>query len=84
MHAGELFFGNRLAAARFTRESEEEDVAQPPKSTPHSDIDGVHQDEKPNTETAEETGETTANLELARGQSKGKPPHTPNDEPPPR
>jgi hypothetical protein len=59
------------------------DVAKPPKSTPHSDIDGVHQDEKPNTETAEETGETSANLELARGQSKGKPPHTPNDEPPP-
>ena len=59
-------------------------MAKPPKSTPHSDIDGVHQDEKPNTETAEETGETTANLELARGQSKGKPPHTANDEPPPR
>jgi hypothetical protein len=55
------------------------DVAKPPKSTPHSDIDGVHQDEKPNVETAQETGETTANLALAREQASGKPPHSDDD-----
>jgi hypothetical protein len=55
------------------------EVAKPPKSTPHSDIDGVHRDEKPNVETAQETGETTANLELARAEAKGKPPHSDDD-----
>jgi hypothetical protein len=48
-------------------------VAKPPQSPPHSDIDGVHRDEKPNTETALETGETGANLKLARDEAKGKP-----------
>jgi hypothetical protein len=50
-------------------------VAKPPKSNPHSDIDGVHQDEKKNTDAAIEAGQTTADLALARDQSKGKPPH---------
>ena len=59
-------------------------MSKPPKSTPHSDIDGVHQDEKPNVETAQETGETGEGLELAREQSKGKPPHTDEAEPAPR
>ena len=54
----------------------ERKVPKPPKSTPHSDIDGVHRDEKPNVETAQESGETAANLDLARRESKGKPPHT--------
>ena len=48
-------------------------MAKPPKSTPHSDIDGVHRDEKPNTVTAQETGETTADLKLASEQAKGRP-----------
>jgi hypothetical protein len=48
-------------------------VARPPKSTPHSDIDGVHRDEKPNTVTAQETGETAADLALARDETKAKP-----------
>ncbi len=59
-------------------------MSKPPKSTPHSDMDGVHEDEKPNTATAEETGEPAADLKLARDQSKGKPPHIDKDEPPPR
>ncbi len=59
-------------------------MAQPPKSTPHSDIDGVHRDEKPNVETAQETGETTANLKLAGDEAAAKPRHTDNDEPAPR
>ncbi len=51
-------------------------MAQPPKSGPHSDIDGVHQDERPNVETAEESGQTTANLGLAREKGKGYPHYT--------
>ena len=54
-------------------------MPKPPKSTPHSDIDGVHEDEKPNTVTAQESGETTADLELARDEAKGRPPHSRKD-----
>jgi hypothetical protein len=52
-------------------------VARPPKSPPHSDIDGVHQDEKPNVEAAVETGQDTRNLKLARDESRAKPPYAP-------
>ena len=55
-------------------------MPKPPPSTPHSDLDGVHQDERPNVETAIEAGEGTENLALARDQAKGKPPHS-EDEP---
>ena len=55
-------------------------MAKPPKSTPHSDIDGVHQDEKPNYVTAQETGETTADLELARKESVARPAHNDDEE----
>jgi hypothetical protein len=51
-------------------------VAKPPESTPHSDIDGVHRDEKPNVVTAQETGETSADLELAAEEDKARPPHS--------
>ncbi|HEX8216926.1 MAG TPA: hypothetical protein VF577_05630 [Allosphingosinicella sp.] len=52
-------------------------MPKPPKSTPHSDIDGVHRDEKPNIVTAQETGETTADLALARKEAKGRPKQRP-------
>ena len=45
----------------------------PPKSTPHSDLDGVHRDERPNIETANESGQTAANLGLARSEGTGYP-----------
>ena len=48
-------------------------MANPPKSTPHSDLDGVHRDERPNVETATEAGEDAGDLATARDQSKGKP-----------
>ncbi len=51
-------------------------MSKPPKSPPHSDIDGVHEDEKPIIETAREAGQTAADLELARDESKGRPPHS--------
>ena len=48
-------------------------MSHPPKSTPHSDIDGVHRDEKPNVESAVETGQGTENLALARDESAARP-----------
>jgi hypothetical protein len=48
-------------------------MSKPPPSGPHSDIDGVHQDERPNVETAIESGQSTANLGLARHKGKGYP-----------
>jgi hypothetical protein len=48
-------------------------VTQPPKSTPHSDLDGVHRDEKPNVESANEAGQGTDDLALARDEAAGKP-----------
>ena len=51
-------------------------MAKPPKSTAHSDIDGVHRDEKPNVVVAQETGETSADLKLAGKEAKGRPPYS--------
>lgn len=48
-------------------------MSKPPPSGPHSDIDGVHRDERPNVETAIESGQTAANLGLARAAGKGYP-----------
>ena len=51
-------------------------MSEPPKSTPHSDLEGVHRDEKPNVETATETGEGAEDLERARQEAVGRPPHS--------
>jgi hypothetical protein len=48
-------------------------MSKPPPSGPHSDIDGVHQDELPNHEATIEAGQDPANLGLARGYGKGYP-----------
>jgi hypothetical protein len=48
-------------------------VPKPPKSTPHSDLEGVHRDEKPNVESANEAGQGPENLALARDEAVGKP-----------
>ena len=45
----------------------------PPKSTPHSDLDGVHRDEKPNVESAIEAGQGTEDLARAASDSPGRP-----------
>lgn len=55
-------------------------MSKPPKSTPHSDIDGIHEDEVRNVDSANRAGEDSADLELAREQSKGRPPHS-DDQP---
>jgi hypothetical protein len=48
-------------------------LSQPPKSTPHSDLDGVHRDEKPNVESAAESGQGTQDLARARDEAAAKP-----------
>jgi hypothetical protein len=51
-------------------------VPKPPQSTPHSDIQGVHKDEKPNIDSANEAGEDSGDLERAHLRSHGRPPYT--------
>lgn len=51
-------------------------MPKPPAATPNSDIDGVHQDEKRNVDTAVEAGQTSASLETARKHSAARPPYT--------
>jgi hypothetical protein len=48
-------------------------VAKPPASTPHSDIDGVHRDEKPNVETAIESGQDAGTVDKHQKRSVGRP-----------
>ena len=54
----------------------ENQMAKPPKSTPHSDLDGVHEDEKKNVDSARDSGQSAADLARARAGSKGRPPHS--------
>ena len=48
-------------------------MTKPPKSTPHSDIDGVHRDEKPNVESAVDAGQDTADLALPARENAARP-----------
>lgn len=48
-------------------------MSQPPKSTPHSDMDGVHRDAKPNVESAVESGQGTEDLARASDQTVARP-----------
>jgi hypothetical protein len=48
-------------------------VSQPPKSTPRSDLDGVHRDEKSNVESAVGAGQGTESLALARDEAAARP-----------
>ena len=48
-------------------------MPKPPKTTPHSDMDGVHQDERPNVETADELGQDASDLKRAHDQSIARP-----------
>lgn len=44
-------------------------MTQPPKSTPHSDLDGVRRDSKPNVES----GQGMEDLALARNEAAARP-----------
>lgn len=48
-------------------------MTKPPPSGPHSDFDGVHQDELTNTDATVEAAHDPANLGLTRGYGKGYP-----------
>ncbi len=48
-------------------------MANPPKTPPHSDIDGVREDERSVVESANEAGQDAADLERARKDSIGRP-----------
>ena len=51
-------------------------MSKPPKATPHSDIDGVHMDEKRNTDAAQEAGEGAEQLARAADKDVARPPHS--------
>jgi hypothetical protein len=51
-------------------------VTRPPKSTPHSDIDGVRRDEKPRIESALEAEQGTEDLARAARESVARPDHS--------
>jgi hypothetical protein len=55
-------------------------VSKPPPSTAHSDIDGIHQDEDKNTDTAGRTGEGASDLAKAQENSPARPPYS-DDQP---
>jgi hypothetical protein len=46
-------------------------MSKPPSSGPHSDLDGVHQDELTNKEAIAKAARDPANLGLSRGYGKG-------------
>lgn len=48
-------------------------MPKPPKATPHSDIDGVHQNERPNTDVAADLGESAGDLKKARDENVARP-----------
>lgn len=50
-------------------------MTKPPASTQHSDIGGVHRDERPNIETASEKGQAAGDIKRAGDQSRARPPY---------
>ena len=48
-------------------------MTKPPKSTPHSDIDGVRRDQKSNVESAVEAGQGGADLARAADENAARP-----------
>jgi hypothetical protein len=54
--------------------NQEDHVPKPPTTTPHSDIDGIHQDERRNTDVAKDLGQSSGDVEDAKRDSHGRPP----------
>ncbi len=48
-------------------------MPKPPPATPHSDIDGVHKNERRNTDTAADLGESAEELKQARDENIARP-----------
>jgi len=51
-------------------------VPKPPASPPSSDLDGVHEDEEKNIDSALRIGQDTSDLACAHDQAAGKPDET--------
>ena len=51
-------------------------MPKPPPATPHSDLEGVHKDERSNIDSANEAGQGSVDLERAHRRSPGRPPYT--------
>ena len=49
-------------------------MTKPPASTPHSDLDGVREDQRPIPDSAREAGQDGGDLDRAREDSAGRPP----------
>ncbi len=49
-------------------------MPKPPEATPHSDIEGIHQDERRNVDAANDAGQSSADLARAKKESRGRPP----------
>jgi hypothetical protein len=50
-------------------------VPKPPQSSPHSDIEGVHKDERSNIDSANAAGQGGGDLDRAHEGSHGRPPY---------
>ena len=48
-------------------------MSKPPKATPHSDIDGVHEDEARNTDVAAALGQDSGDVKRAKDESIARP-----------
>jgi hypothetical protein len=55
-------------------------MPKPPQATPHSDIDGVHRDERRNTDVATELGESAKELKEVQDEKVAKPPYSDDKE----
>jgi hypothetical protein len=55
-------------------------MPKPPQSTPHSDLDGVHEDERRNVDTANAAGQDSGDLEKASRENRGRPPYSDDEE----
>jgi hypothetical protein len=51
-------------------------MPKPPKSTPHSDIDGVRKDQGRKAVNARDAGEDSGDLERAHRESTARPPYS--------
>ncbi len=51
-------------------------MSKPPKTPPHSDLDGVAEDERDNVEAAIESGQGSGDLAKAKDKSVGRPRYT--------
>ena len=51
-------------------------MSKPPKTPPHSDLDGVDEDERRNIDAAIESGQHSGDLAEAKDKSVGRPPYS--------